>query len=118
MPLSKAQKEVFTSEARFRVLITGRRFGKTYLAINELAKFASKSKQKETIWDEIKQTMTRNEANFVSWDIDYINNEYTDGTGSFSVDASGNKLTYTTSTGLEFIYTKVNDTFPGTDCKN
>ena len=71
-------------------------------------------------WDgfQIKQTMTRNEANFVSWDIDYINNEYTDGTGSFSVDASGNKLTYTTSTGLEFIYTKVNDTFPGTDCKN
>ena len=41
-------------------------------------------------WDgfQIKQTMTRNEANFVSWDIDYINNEYTDGTGSFSVDAS------------------------------
>jgi len=71
-------------------------------------------------WDgfQIKQTMIRNEANFVSWDIDYINNEYTDGTGSFSVDASGNKLTYTTSTGLEFIYTKVNDTFPGTDCKN
>ena len=71
-------------------------------------------------WDgfQIKQTMTRNEANFVSWDIDYIKNEYTDGTGSFSVDASGNKLTYTTSTGLEFIYTKVNDTFPGTDCKN
>tara|TARA_B100000073_G_scaffold76411_1_gene57715 strand:+ start:39 stop:482 length:444 start_codon:yes stop_codon:yes gene_type:complete len=71
-------------------------------------------------WDgfQIKQTMTRNEANFVSWDIDYINNEYTDGTGSFSVDASGNKLTYTTTTGLEFIYTKVNDTFPGTDCKN
>ena len=71
-------------------------------------------------WDgfQIKQTMTRNEANFVSWDIDYINNEYTDGTGSFSVDASGNKLTYTTTTELEFIYTKVNDTFPGTDCKN
>ena len=71
-------------------------------------------------WDgfQIKQTMTRNEANFVSWDIDYINNEYTDGTGSFSVDASGNKLTYTTTTELEFIYTKVNDPFPGTDCKN
>ena len=38
MPLSKAQKEVFSSEARFRVLITGRRFGKTFLALNELAK--------------------------------------------------------------------------------
>ena len=40
MPLSKAQKEVFSSEARFRVLITGRRFGKTFLALNELAKFS------------------------------------------------------------------------------
>lgn len=71
-------------------------------------------------WDgfQINQTMVRNEANFVSWDIDYINDEYSDGIASISVDASGNKLTYTTTTGLEYIYTKVNDTFPGTDCKN
>ena len=41
MGLSIPQKEVITDKARFRVLITGRRFGKTYLAINELAKFAS-----------------------------------------------------------------------------
>ena len=46
MPLSKAQKEVFTSEARFRVLITGRRFGKTFLALNELAKFSRYPKKK------------------------------------------------------------------------
>ena len=71
-------------------------------------------------WDgfQINQTMVRNEANFVSWDIDYINDEYSDGIASISVDASGNKLTFTTTTGWEIIYTKVNDTFPGTDCKN
>ena len=39
MPLTKPQKEVITCEKRFRVLISGRRFGKTFLAINELAKF-------------------------------------------------------------------------------
>ena len=48
MPLSKAQKEVFTSEARFRVLITGRRFGKTFLALNELAKFSRYPKK--VVW--------------------------------------------------------------------
>ena len=48
MPLTKPQKEVISNQSRFRVLITGRRFGKTYLAINELAKFASKSNQK--VW--------------------------------------------------------------------
>ena len=41
MPLTKPQKNVIKDDSRFRVLITGRRFGKTYLAINELAKFAS-----------------------------------------------------------------------------
>jgi len=48
VPLSKAQKEVFTSEARFRVLITGRRFGKTFLALNELAKFSRYPKK--VVW--------------------------------------------------------------------
>lgn len=48
MPLSKAQKEVFSSEARFRVLITGRRFGKTFLALNELAKFSRYPRKK--VW--------------------------------------------------------------------
>ena len=48
MPLSKAQKKVFTSEARFRVLITGRRFGKTFLALNELAKFSRYPKK--VVW--------------------------------------------------------------------
>lgn len=48
MPLSAPQKKVIDEKARFRVLITGRRFGKTFLAINELAKFSSIPNQK--IW--------------------------------------------------------------------
>ena len=48
MALTKPQKKVITNEARFRVLVTGRRFGKTFLAINELAKFASKPNQR--VW--------------------------------------------------------------------
>ena len=40
MPLTKPQAEVIKDSARFRILITGRRFGKTFLAINELARFA------------------------------------------------------------------------------
>ena len=40
MPLSKAQAQVATSDKRFRVLCGGRRFGKSVLAIRELAKFA------------------------------------------------------------------------------
>jgi len=43
MKLSKPQKEVFDDTSRFRVLITGRRFGKTYLCMLELLKFASRN---------------------------------------------------------------------------
>tara|TARA_Y100001938_G_scaffold148372_1_gene231887 strand:+ start:2000 stop:3217 length:1218 start_codon:yes stop_codon:yes gene_type:complete len=48
MPLTQPQTKVITSGARFRVLVTGRRFGKTYLAINEIAKFASQPNKK--VW--------------------------------------------------------------------
>ena len=48
MALTKPQTEVIYDKSRFRVLITGRRFGKTFLAINELAKFASKPNQR--VW--------------------------------------------------------------------
>ena len=41
MPLTNPQKNVIKDDSRFRVLITGRRFGKTFVAINEIAKFAS-----------------------------------------------------------------------------
>ena len=48
MPLTQPQTTVINSGARFRVLVTGRRFGKTYLAINEIAKFASQRNKK--VW--------------------------------------------------------------------
>ena len=40
MPLSQPQLSIAQSEARFRVAICGRRFGKTHLAIREMARFA------------------------------------------------------------------------------
>ena len=46
--LTKPQLKVSSSQARFRVLISGRRFGKTYLAVTEMMKYASKPNQK--IW--------------------------------------------------------------------
>tara|TARA_R110000803_G_scaffold75352_1_gene139706 strand:+ start:1839 stop:3074 length:1236 start_codon:yes stop_codon:yes gene_type:complete len=46
--LTKPQYEVSSCNARFRVLISGRRFGKTYLCITEMMKYASKPNQK--IW--------------------------------------------------------------------
>ena len=48
MPLTNPQKNVIKDDSRFRVLITGRRFGKTFVAINEIAKFASIPNKK--IW--------------------------------------------------------------------
>ena len=46
--LTKPQYQVSTSDKRFRVLISGRRFGKTYLAITEMMKYAALPNQK--IW--------------------------------------------------------------------
>jgi len=48
VPLSKPQKQVLECDKRFRVLITGRRFGKTFLAVTELAKFSRYPKKK--VW--------------------------------------------------------------------
>jgi phage terminase large subunit len=41
VPLSEPQKEICSSDSRFRVAVTGRRFGKTHVAMRELAKYAS-----------------------------------------------------------------------------
>jgi len=46
--LTKPQLKVSTSKARFRVLISGRRFGKTYLAVTEMMKYACQPNRK--IW--------------------------------------------------------------------
>lgn len=66
MPLSDAQKVICESDARFRVAVTGRRFGKTHCAMRELAKHASKPNQqvwyvapsyrmaKGIVWDQFK----------------------------------------------------------------
>ena len=46
--LTSPQLKVSQSQARFRVLISGRRFGKTYLCITEMMKYASQPNQR--IW--------------------------------------------------------------------
>lgn len=69
MPLTKPQQAVADSKARFRVLISGRRFGKTHLAVRELCKFArypnctvwyvapSYRMAKQIVWDILKEKM-------------------------------------------------------------
>lgn len=70
MPLNKAQKAVADSSARFRVFVGGRRTGKTFLAIREMARFArfpNKSiwyiaptygQAKNIVWEELCNRMT------------------------------------------------------------
>ena len=48
MPLTNPQKNVIHDDSSIRVIITGRRVGKTFVAINEIAKFASIPNKK--IW--------------------------------------------------------------------
>lgn len=48
MPLSSAQQQVAADTHRFRVLITGRRFGKTTLAVRELCRYAAEPNR--TVW--------------------------------------------------------------------
>ncbi len=48
MPLSDPQQNIVTAPQRFRVVIAGRRFGKTHLAIRELC-FHAKDPEKE-VW--------------------------------------------------------------------
>ena len=69
MKLSKPQQTISKSKARFKVCVAGRRFGKSFLSINELAKFARMPDQrclyvaptyrqaKTVIWDELKNQL-------------------------------------------------------------
>jgi len=71
MPLSKPQKQILECDKRFRVLITGRRFGKTFLCIQELAKFSRYPKKKvwyvaptyrmakDIVWNDLVDRMTK-----------------------------------------------------------
>nr|BAR32017.1 terminase large subunit [uncultured Mediterranean phage uvMED] len=68
--LTKPQHEVSNSNKRFRVLVSGRRFGKTYLCITEMMKYATKVKQniwyvaptfkmaREIVWSKLKQMLS------------------------------------------------------------
>ena len=69
MKLTEPQNTISNDKARFRVIVAGRRFGKTFLAINELAKFARYPNQKclyiattyrqakGVIWDDLLQLL-------------------------------------------------------------
>lgn len=69
MPLTNPQQTIANCEKRFRSAICGRRFGKTFLAIRELARFARESNQlcwyiaptrsqgKGIVWDQLKQRL-------------------------------------------------------------
>lgn len=69
MPLTKPQETIATTPKRFRTAICGRRFGKTFLAIRELARFArhpnqlcwyiapTRSQGKGIVWDQLKERL-------------------------------------------------------------
>jgi hypothetical protein len=69
MPLSKPQKQIFDDTSRFRVVSAGRRFGKSFLSIWEMARAArfpdqkvmyvapSYRQAKSIIWDELKSQL-------------------------------------------------------------
>jgi len=69
MSLSDAQQQVAKSNKRFRVLVTGRRFGKTHLAIRELCKAAAEPNRlvwyvapsyrmaRQIVWDKLKKKL-------------------------------------------------------------
>lgn len=71
MPLNDPQKAVASSEARFRVLVAGRRLGKTFLAVRELARFArypgkrvlyicpTYQQARDIIWADLKEKLSR-----------------------------------------------------------
>jgi len=71
MPLTTPQQKVIDCKSRFRVLISGRRFGKTFVAINELARFArfpnqrcwyvapSYRQAKQIVWNDLKEKIIK-----------------------------------------------------------
>ena len=69
--LTKPQHKVSTSNKRFRVLVSGRRFGKTYLCITEMMKYATQINKKiwyvaptfkmakEIVWSNLKDMLSK-----------------------------------------------------------
>ena len=66
MKLLPIQKDIINNQSRFKVLIAGRRFSKTFIAMNSLAKYASQPKKKvmyiaptysmakQIVWEDLK----------------------------------------------------------------
>ena len=71
MPLSAKQQEIALCETRFRVCVAGRRGGKTFLAMRELARFArtpnsmvwyltgSRQQAKSLVWSKLKKKLKK-----------------------------------------------------------
>ncbi len=71
MPLSKPQKQVLDCDKRFRCIIAGRRWGKTFLAITEIAKFTRYPRKrcfyvapsyrmaKTIVWNDLVEKLTK-----------------------------------------------------------
>ena len=71
MPLSNVQQTISDDSARFKVVVAGRRFGKTYLCMHEMAKAARHPNAKvfyvaptykmckQIIWDDLKEKFIR-----------------------------------------------------------
>ena len=65
MELSDPQHDIYWSEARFRVVVAGRRFGKTYLSTTELLRHAAKGKNRN-VWY---VAPTYKAAKDIAWDM-------------------------------------------------
>jgi hypothetical protein len=84
MPLSAKQQEIADCKTRFRVVLAGRRGGKTHLAVREICRFASKpgatvwmlanSRQqiKSLVWTKLKKKL-----NSLNWILDTNESELT-----------------------------------------
>ena len=71
MPLSDVQKEVSNDPSRFKVVVAGRRWGKSWLSMHEMAKYARFPNSKifyvaptykmcrQILWDDIKEKFIR-----------------------------------------------------------
>ena len=74
MKLTTPQTKIFTDSSRFRVVVAGRRFGKTFLSVAELAKGALSGKDKNCWYI----APTYKSAKDIAWDmlISFIPPEY------------------------------------------
>lgn len=112
MPLNRAQQEVASSSARFRVFVAGRRTGKTALSIRELARYASQPNKKilyvaptfqmcrDIIWKDIRERLGKlnwiQKTNESRLEIELVN-------GSLIALKSGNDPDNLRGSGYDFV---------------